>query len=201
MAADTYEVSFLGGICGQPVANVLHFTGAATSDPNPIPACEALLTLIGDGTGAGSYSKLYLDCLPVNYTLLGTRCRRINNGGGPKVANVFTPAVGTRTGDSDVSGIGPVGLWHGNFLAGPWRTGKIFFPGVSTLDVQNNSFTTSLKTAILAFIELWEVPLGAGPLGPFIQVIWSPKNSEPVTILEESISLKVGTQRRRYVPL
>lgn len=201
MAVDLYSVVLFGGICGQPVNNVLHFNGSETGAANPVQGGKDLNAYLGDGTGAGTYTKLFLDCLPQNYTLLGLRARRINNGGGPTVTTTFTPIVGNRVGDSDVSGIGPVGLYHGTPGLGVWITGKIFFPGVSNADIANNSFVDALRDAIGDFLDLSLSAAGPGPNGPWQQQINHQADNTAINILDYSVSKKVGTQRRRYVPI
>lgn len=202
MALETYEVQLHGGIVGQPVYNILHFQLDELAIDNPVLAARALLDELGDGTGAGEYTKLFLDCLPENYFLLSTRARRITSGGGPTVTKTFPIIPGNRTGDSDVSGIGPVGLYHAPGAGVEnWKTGKIFFPGVSTVDIANNSFTDSLKTAILAFLDLAQTVLALDGGRTAQQKIWSRIATLAIEILAQSISGKVGTQRRRYLPL
>lgn len=201
MALDMYVATLFGGICGQPVNNVMHFVSTETAGLNPVTGARHLNAAIGDGTVAGEYSTLFLDCLPSNYTLLGIRSKRVNNGGGPTVTTTFTPIVGNRAGVSDVSGIGPVGLWHAEPTPGKWVTGKIFFPGAANADITDNQFAPALRAACELFTGLSQSTFGVGPIGPWQQVLNHQPGNTVVTILDDSVSKKVGTQRRRYVPL
>lgn len=201
MADDVYSVTFFGNVAGQPTNNVLHFANDQVAAANPILVANEIMDALGDGTVAGTYTKEYLDCLPDNFFFLGMKCRRVNNGGGPTVSRVLANVPGNRASSADVSGVGPVGLYHAPLVGGVWRTGKIFFPGVSIDDVSLNAFTGTLITAIQVFLALAEVALALATAGNAIQVVWSKLAADGLTILDTSNSLKVGTQRRRYVPL
>lgn len=199
MAFDVYSVSILGSVSGQPVANVLHAVDDVTGDADPIAGAAALNS--GLLAGMGVIDK-YLDCLPENYEMKALRTRRINNTGGP---NVTSPnvAAGTRAGFANVSGVGPVGLFHANAAGGEveWRTGKVFFPGVSSADVDNNIFVDTLITDIYEFLNGWRTMAIAGGGHNFSGCIVNTLDGNPLQIMAVGVSLKVGTQRRRYVPL
>jgi hypothetical protein len=199
--SDVYTAEILGVIAGQPCASVLHFQAAEDSVEDPVEVATELIAAIHGGIVAGTYLKEYLDMVPENYTLKGIRARRINNTGGPNVAMPANNEAGNRTGNADVSGVGPVILWHCLSDGEKWVTGKLFVPGVSVDDVAENVFSDTLLAATGTFGALFDTPIGAGPHGPYAQVIWSPSQNLPLDIISHSNSLKVGTQRRRYVPL
>lgn len=201
MAQDVYSCELLGVIAGQPCANVLHFNSSEESGENPVQAAKELITALGSPAAAGSFLADYVKCLPENYFLKGVRARRINNTGGPKVSRPFDSDPGERPGLADVSGFGPVGLYHAQEADMKWVTGKVFFPGCSISDVAANVFSTALVDACTTFLEHVEDVLGAAPIGPFGQVVWSPSTSTMLLVVDWSVSAKVGTQRRRYVPL
>lgn len=198
---DVYSVEVLGVIAGQPCASVFHFEAAEETVPNPIEVGAELLAAFHGGIIAGTYVLEYLKCVPENYFLKGLRARRISAGGGPNVSMPADNQQGQRTGNADVSGVGPVGLYHAQDSGDKWVTGKWFVPGVSIDDVEENVFDDALTSQISIFNNLYTDPIGAGPHGPYTQVIWSPTNSVALEIIAETVSLKVGTQRRRYVPL
>jgi len=198
---DVYSVEVLGVVAGQPCASVLHFEAAEDTVADPVVVCRAILAAFIGAGGAGTYQGEYLAACPENYFMKGVRCRRISAGGGPNVASSVDNLAGDRAGNADVSGVGPVILWHCQDATDKWVTGKMFVPGVSVDDVAENVFSDALLVAASGLAELWTTPIGAGPEGPFTQVIWSPTLSVGLVIISDSISLKVGTQRRRYVPL
>jgi len=198
---DVYVAEILGAILGQPCASVLHFEGVEDTGENPIEACDALIEALDPAGGAGTYVRLYLEMTCNSYIMKGIRCRRIATGGGPNVAQPIDNQPGERTGVSDYSGPGPVILWHCQDTGSKWRTGKLFVPGAATADVTANVFAEELVDACNAFGDLFGTPIGAGPHGPFTQKIWSPTDTASLTIISNSVSAKVGTQRRRYVPL
>lgn len=199
--ADVYTCEILGAIANQPCASVLHFQAAEDSVEDPVVVATELIAAVHGGIVAGTYLKEYLDMTPENYVLKGVRARRINNTGGPNVAQPADNEPGNRAGNADVSGVGPVILWHCLSDGEKWVTGKLFVPGVSVDDVAENVFSDTLLAACGVFGALFDTPIGAGPHGPFAQVVWSPSAVEPLTIISHSNSLRVGTQRRRYVPL
>jgi len=198
---DIYSLEVLGVIAGQPCATVLHFEAAETTVPNPIEVAKELIARWQDEPVAESYINAYLGMTPENYFMKGLRARRISAGGGPNVAEPIANFPGLRDGNADVSGVSPVLLYHCQTPGDKWVTGKVFVPGVSVEDVAENVLATALVTKIKVFGDCWETPIGAGPHGPFTQVVWSPNDSAALEIISNSVSAKIGTQRRRYVPL
>lgn len=198
---DVYSLEVLGVVAGQPCASVMHFESAEETTPDPVTGSRKLI-LAWIGAGApGSYQAAYLDMTPENYFMKGIRARRISAGGGPNVAVSVDNLAGERPGNADVSGVGPVVLWHAQQAENKWVTGKLFVPGVSVDDVAENVFSDALLAKLQAFGEIVFTPIGVAPEGPFTQRVWSPTATLPLEILSNSNSLKVGTQRRRYVPL
>lgn len=199
MALDVLQVTLVGVANGQRVANVMHFESAVEDSPDPLALALDFATawhLPGGGR------ELYLDCLPDSYGYIGARIRRINNTGGPTYTRTDLDA-GTRAGSADFSGAGPVGLVHSNAGGGAveWHTGKIFFPSVSIDDVSNNIFVDALKAAIIAFIQTLMDGIGIGPNGPFKLGVYNRTANVFRPGLGNSVSGKVGTQRRRYIPI
>lgn len=198
---DVYSVEVLGTIAGQPCASVMHFEAAEDTVADPVEVAAELLEVFHGGIVAGTYLGEYLNMVPENYVLKGTRARRISAGGGPNVAHPADNQPGERAGNADVSGVGPVILWHCQDSGEKWVTGKLFVPGVSVSDVAENVFSDTLIAACDTFGQLWTDPIGVAPHGPYTQKVWSPTNTIALAIIAESTSAKVGTQRRRYVPL
>lgn len=200
-AKDVYVAQILGVVAGQPVASVCHFEGQEEIGENPINGAKALNDALGPVGTAGHWLNTYLKACPENYFMKGVRTRRINNGGGPNVSLAIDNQPGEREGNADVSGVGPVLLLHCHETEEKWATGKVFIPGVSISDVAENVFSDDLRDAVLALGSLTTSDLGEGPIGPFHWCVWSPTLNQKLNIIDYSMSLKVGTQRRRYVPL
>jgi hypothetical protein len=193
------QMTIVGVANGQRVCNVLHFEAGVDTDPDPLAEAIALADAWSVPMGG---QDLYLSGLPESYGYIGVRIKRVNNGGGPTYTRTNL-AAGNRAGNADFSGAGPVGLLHcdGGAPEPEWHTGKIFYPSVSIEDVENNIFVEALKNAIIAFITTLMAGIGIGAPGPFKLGVLKRSTGTFLSPIGNSVSGKVGTQRRRYLPI
>jgi hypothetical protein len=147
MAFDCYQMLIGANLAGQPCENVIHFVTDDSDNPNPQIVNNNVYDM-----WVADFETPWLDCLPDNYSLIGYKIKRVNNGGGPALVKVSNPpGAGTRGANADESAVGPVII--SSFNNGEhWRTGKIFLPGVATGDIVLNVFQAALVTAIDALI-------------------------------------------------
>jgi len=195
MANDVFQLIIGGNVAGQPVENVLHFTNGGTLT-DPINQAVELNDAFEEDV-----MDAWLDVLPENYAIMGTKAKQVNNGGGPTVAKIqpaFT--LGHRVGNADTSAVGPVLLIP--YQNGPrWFTGRIFLPGVSQEDIDNNQLDAALITAIGALNTILVAPFAFGAGTNFEYGIYLSdadvfKDADAI-----SISSKPGLQNRRLRPV
>lgn len=198
MAADVIEFTILGSTAGQPVANILHYqSDGADPEDDPIPECKNFI----DAWETEMMTE-YCAMLPTNFHIHGFKARRVNNTGGPTASKPKTGVDGGRGEDALVSGNGPVII--GNYFSGDkWKTTRLFVPGIAIGDVEGNSFSAGLITAVNAFIDKYKLPVSVVADGK----VWSPGSYQRAApnafnvIDSYAVSLIVGTQRRRYRPV
>lgn len=194
MALDVYMIVVAGNLCGQPVENVLHYRSTGTAVPNP-QVIAADVASAWDAT----VQPNFVACLPDNYTLVGWKCKRINNGGGPTVVRFPAgPVVGTRPSSANDSAVGPlIVISYSNGVR--FFAGRIFLPGIGDADIDNNQMVAALLTAL----DTLNATLTANLVGAsdnYDFVVWSPTHANSFDILALTPSTKIGVQRRRLVP-
>lgn len=198
MANDVYQLNVIGVVGPQYCENVLHWDAVTAAGMNAQTFAQDLIN-----TWISSVQASFVACLPTDYKIHGYRCRRLNNTGGIAYQKAITPVAGTRSGSSTASGIGPVLLapYYDSAATHPkWRTGRLFFPGVASGDLTSDVFLGTLLTAINTFgTALLSGLSGAQSIYNF--TVWSRKETHSYIPSTLEISLKVGTQRRRYTPV
>lgn len=197
MAAKTYQVVIAGTLAKQSVANVLNFE-LEQGDNDPVQMATALGTAL-----QVAFLDAYVACLPVSYVMTSLKLKRVSLPGGPTVVVIFGPTDfnGQRTGKVSTTSAGPVILAQG-VRTTKFLTGKIFLPGVSETDIDENVFTGALLTVLNAFIDVLKVPITlAGGLGEAEYTLYDRKLKVNYAATNYKVSLKPGTQRRRLVPI
>lgn len=198
MGRDVYSLGIFYAIGPQPGMNVLHFAEDTEESENP--------DVNAQGCIAGFMEEIeeaWLATIPADTRILGYKCRRVNNGGGPGISQPRPGVTGTRTGVFSVSGIGPVHVWSYQKLAGGWAAGRTFVPGVSEDDVNENQFDDNLITACQDLHELLlAVPCFSTttPVLNFEFVIYSPTHDTISGVEAAGVSGKPGVQNRRMKP-
>jgi len=120
----------------QPGMNVLHFladVGVGVTDVDSI-------TLDCITAFEGSIKTAWMNCLPEDVFLLGYKARRVSPSGGPTVTKVLTSTPGGRSGNFSAGSIGPCLIVGYMQTDGDWKTGRVFLPGVSEDDIEENSY-------------------------------------------------------------
>jgi len=193
-----YELDLSGRSGGEYVQNVLHYDVAESgSSFGPYDYAQDLFAAWNSTMRAK-----WLDINTGDYELTSERSRKVQSPGGPMAVNVESP--GTRIGSRGAlgaSGIGPVILFPVN-LAGRNATGKIFVPGVANDDILDNVFVNGLPAKLLTFSSNLVIPLTLVTTGVNAQFcIYHRKTQVNTHAAVNRISEKVGTQRKRYVPM
>lgn len=195
MANDVYQLQLLWDMAGEFAENVIHLEANRANSITPdVDAGEATQGFIAN------VQALLLDAVPDTVTLLGYKCKRINNGGGPTITNPATAAIGTRTGDLLPSNVAPC-------LSVPISTGtrfvnaKFFLPGAINSDLVKNVIQAGLEAAMIAFMESLQSGFTEGgitfaygifrrALAVFLPAIFTP-----------NVAQVIGSQRRRRLPV
>lgn len=194
MAADVYQLIIGGTLCGQPVENVLHYQDTATADPNPQTKAAHL-----EAGWSAAMLAAWLNVCPSNYDLIGYKCKRVNNGGGPNVTLIEAPgSVGSEPSAANDSCVGPVIIASYTDTV-RWFAGRIFLPGIGDGEIDNNVFGPAVLANLAVINGLWSTPIANGG-DTFNFVIWSPTKNDAFVPVAFTVSNRVGTQRRRLVP-
>jgi len=193
MPFDVYEIKIFGAVASQQCLSVFH--AKSTEDTGATPHIDAKkcidgwVDIIQDG---------WLDVCPGQYTQIGLRSRRVNNGGGPSVSFATPGTPGTRGAEVSSTGIGPCMIFTYNDGL-DWRSGKKFVPGVAEDDIAANAFVAGLLTALDDFYDLLTGGWDNGGLD-FAHVIWSRENSTEYDVEMYTTSGKPGVQNGRMRP-
>lgn len=197
MAMDVYQLNVIGAVAEEYVENILHFqTNTASSST---PAADALAVIVA---WRAAIEANYVGMLASDYMLGGYKCKRINNTGGPTAVAPTTGIVGTIGAASTVSGAGPLitATYYDAAAVKPrWRDGRIFIPGSPIGGCIGNQWQAIVTTPVLAFNAILINAFG-GALAPQYG-IWTKHTGLFKIPVSLQLSAKVGTQRRRYVPV
>lgn len=154
MPVGVYEVIFTGRVAGQFVQDVLHMNILDTLSGPPYSIAKDILELINVTVNiTGGWCNM----LPEDYTLTSIRCRQLRPVGGPTaiiLQSALNEDTGQRSGNADVSSNSPLIIWIPT--TGPARTGRVFVPGVSQTDVDENVLTAALVTEMESFAQSWK---------------------------------------------
>lgn len=193
MARDTYRL-VIGGVSGGEFwESVQHFESGVTNSTDPLTDASNCVTMWRD-----NLENSFLDCVPSAVTIVGYKCARVNNGGGPTFMAPVGPLSGARTGTLANSCLGPC-------LVSPfdntvrWSAGKWFLPGVTQTDLTSNHFSSALLALVATFATALANTYTEGTTWDFC--IYSKKLSAPIIPFDIEISLKAGVQKRRLTPV
>jgi len=199
MATEAYEVIFSGKLGGNFVQNILH-VNVEVAVVNPYETARELLLQMN---AAGAVQELWVNMLPVDYTMTSLRARRILPTGGP-TAIILQDSLyeqgGQRAGEISVASNAPLIIWLPT--TDPAKTGRTFLPGVSETDIANGVLDSGLITDIQAFMTLWVTGDTFNTSDTWQGAI---KRKGPpqtaATLFAGRISPIVGNQRRRQKPI
>jgi len=195
MAMDVALLEILGSVAGQPVANVIALQSDEADNANPGQQAKALIDI-----WLATANVAYLACLPDDYSQHGFRARRVNNTGGPSAA-LPNADNGTRGDNAIASGTGPC-IIGSYFDTLDWKSSRLFIPGVAVGDLVGNVFDAALIAAVNTFKAFLIDPLPADADGHvWTPGVWRRTAGEFSLLVSNSVSLVVGTQRRRYRPV
>lgn len=194
------RLTISGFLRGQFVQNVTAWKwtpiSTQTDFESALKAGQAFIDMI-----AGNY----LDCLPVDYIGSSVRAKvfptTLYNSIGPTLTlqNGFNTIAGTRTGTLSVTSIGPIIVTPFEVASKP-RTGKLFLPGVTESDVDNNRLSSALMTALEAFYPFLNADQVDGDGNIMRYQVYSPTNNEIYGPDGVYTSTQVGSIRARQRP-
>lgn len=194
---DVHRLQIVGVVGNQYVENIQDWQEPTSSSTDPLGNSEDLITAWQTAVQAA-----FLACLPSDYVLTGYKARRINNSGGPTaIVTAAAGSVGTRPTASVTSQLGPQLGFPIYVGAGgrPWRTNKMFLPGVAAGDLVENIFVAALITACNTLANL----LVGSIMGTAVwqQVNYQKSTDTAQDLVEGSVRLAPGSQRRRNRPI
>lgn len=194
MPNDVHQLVAIGQSGGEFWEFVQHWVANVANSGTP---ADDSLDLISSFQ-AGAQTE-FLACLPSQVNITGYKCKRVNNTGGPTAMLPITPAPGTRSGNLAVGCNGPciVSSYNNNVR---WTTGRWFLPGIIQGDVASNHIASGLVTAVNNFISAFTATFVGGSRS-WDFVIWSREFAVPFGPDAVDISLKVGIQKRRLLPV
>ncbi len=150
-------------------------------------------------------SDYYLACLPVDYIGSSVRAQVFSTTLYPNSGNVCTVQAGyntlpgQRTGTLAVTSIGPILVFPFEVASKPY-SGKMFLPGVTEADVDNNRLSSGLLSALQSLGDALVNPITDGDGNVWQYNIYSPKNSEIYPPVGQYVSTEVGSLRQRQRP-
>lgn len=194
MANDVYRLVILGSSAGEFFENVLHYKSNETSGADPTAAAISLINQWRD-----TVESAMADVMAADTSLVGYKCKRINNGGSPTISVPITPVPGTVAGTSATSATASL-LLLPFIRAAKFFTGKIFIPGLAESRLEGNALNGAQVTALGTLISALLSTLTITPFSYDI-VVWSRTVSLPFVPFDIVISNKVGIQRRRLLPV
>jgi len=189
---DCYALQLFFAMPKQPAECIIHYRDELLGSANPQSDANDLLAQWQIANGA-----LFMACVPDSVTLIGIKCKRVNNTGGPNV-QVPLNVAGGRAGEMSTTGIAPV-LTYPYTNGARWFAGRIFLPGVSEDDIAENVYDPALVVALDAYKDASILGF-VGATRTWSPCIWSPTHSTWYGINTVSISGKPGIQNRRMKP-
>lgn len=197
MAEQVYSVTVSYTLGGQFCQNVFKY---AFDDAGFADTATAALALL-NRFQADKVPKI-LSILSNQVTMNSLKGRGLTGGGGFE-AVTFLPAgtVGTRSGQVQVSGVGPVTLW--GTAANAKCRGKTFWPGVNNTDCIDGTFTSAFVTAHATAMGLFITDMiltgGGGPTAKFIIRQTKPVVTNQPVAWAQLVRIP-GTLRKRQRP-
>lgn len=201
MAIETYEVVTSFIIEGQYAAIVNHFTGEEDGTGDDFLRAQHLVdALIG---GAPDWPLNLAACLAEDCFISSMRARRVSAGGGNTAVRVFATDdyPGSFGGECEPQQVAGCVIWVSSSLS-VQATGRTFLPGVSESATENARFNAAYLAAVQAWVDGWiaGVAVTGFTAGMFMS-IFNRVTLAAHTISYGYVSPKVGTQRRRLVPV
>lgn len=197
MANNTYRLTISYNTAGQFAQNVLHYEFDDSLFADTVAAAAALNNAFNTHcTGA------LKDALPTAVKILSYKSRRITAAGGFEAVRLGGIGdVGNRAGDVSASGLAPLIRFVTNNV--PPKTGRIYLPGVSDLDVTDGHISNTLMTDLTDLANVLDDTLtltgGGAPVAtPVLYQTQPVKDSIPISIAVPVAHL--CTQRRRQRP-
>jgi hypothetical protein len=194
MANDVYQLVIVGQSAGQFYENVLHFKNGSTNDPDPVAGASSLI----EGF-VNTLQDSLVDCMCVDTSITGYKAKRVNNGGGPTVAEPQVSVPGTVSGTSATSATASL-LLVPFVRSSKFYSGKVFIPGLSESMLAGNVISGTLITLLDSFANNLASSFTQTP-HTWDYVVWSRTVSLPFTPFDITVSAKVGIQRRRLKPV
>lgn len=196
MATRTYQLIPSFNTIGQFAQSVFHYSFDDAGFATTKDAATALINAFD----AARRTTLRA-CLPADCSLISYRARLRGGVGG---FNAFTPVsssnAGTRTGAQSASALNPVVIFFP--LLPSFGRGKWFVPGISETDIEDGRFTSGYQSAMVTNLATLFDPItltgGGGPIATFGW--FSLKANAFVAMTDATLSLNLGTQRRRMRP-
>lgn len=189
-----------GFLRGQFVQNVLHFKydppGTETDFESALNVGQHIVTYLAD---------VWFGCLPVDYIGSSIRAQVFPTatipGSGPAatVQTGFNGMPGGRTGSIAVTSIGPIVVMPFE-VAGKPRSGKIFLPGVTENDVNNNRLSDELLSAINDLTTILNADIAVGGSGTLRLNVYSFLEDNLFQPEGMYVSTQVGSIRKRQRP-
>jgi len=199
MALELFEVTVSGKLGGNFVQNIVHYV---VNNSSATGAYETAVDLLNGLNESGKFVTRFCDVVPVGYTMTSLRCRRIGPTGGPTAILLQAALVedtGQRSGNISVSSSSPLLLLLTTNR--PNRLGRIFLPGVSETDVDNNILVAGLVADIQTLgdeMRVGSVTPGSGD--SYNAVVYRRTLAVGDSLAATRVSQTVGTQRRRQKP-
>lgn len=203
MANEVYSVAISGLLEGQFVQNVLHCQLDNLDGDNDFLVAKSIAAELFPAA-PGGLGMLYRDALPIGWIGSACRVRRVGPTGGNSAVTTLDPAtyVGGRTGDSVPMTSGPLVVLVGTDPSN--ATGRIFLPGLSEDDCIEGRVSDAEITAINFLIDDLVAGFQVTPGVTTYDAVWGiydRVNNTFDTLLGAYVSPKIGTQRRRYIPM
>jgi len=197
MADSCYSLITNMNCGGQFAVNVFHYHFDDAGFLSTSAAAHALIT-----SWITSIKPAYIAIIPNETTILSIRSRKVSAVGGFEFLQPLTTAnVGLRTGVLMASGVSPLLIFLP--LNNAKQRGKCFLPGITNDDLVDGCIIDTYRSAVeshySALISSITLTGGGGPTA--VPVIYSRKNNTWQGIDAVYLSMKIGRQRRRQLPV
>jgi len=201
MAHTTYETVFSGILAGEFVQTVMHWDLNEPGSPEaPFQVAKDLGTSLAS---AGGFIDKFTAALPTDYTMKSVRTRRVSDSGGPThivLQAAINAPEGQRAGDVQAAQVCPMMIWIPT--TSPDKTGRTFMPGASEADIDEMQISSDLITALEDMIGGFIAGGTTDVLSiPYVGCIWRRGTSAADVVADGYVSPRIGTQRRRLVPV
>ena len=197
VAQQVYQLVQTYDIQGQFAANVIHYRFEDGGFNSTFAAANALIQRF-----IAVCAPAWKLVIPSAVTLKSVKAKRVSAVGGFEALQLYAGGtVGSRGGTLGVAALSPLVIQFE--AANGTRRGKVFLPGVTDGDCEFGQLTAAYRTALVAQVgTMFSVLVLTGGGGPTANpVIYHRLTHQGFTISNFGVSLTVGTQRRRQVPV